>query len=67
MSNPFEPSAEVILKEIDKVAKRMKEAKLKNDKIGYEIALKEYERLYKDYGHLLYKKKEPIPVFYKRQ
>ena len=67
MSNTFEPKAEVILREIEKVTKRMQEAKIKNDKIGYELALKEYERLYKEYGYILYKKKEPTKVFYKRQ
>ena len=66
MNNPFEPSVEDVLKEIDKVAKRMKEAKERGDKIGYELALKEYERLYKEYARILYKKREPTQVFSKR-
>ena len=66
MSNEFEPSIEDVLEEINKTAKRMKEAKERGDKIGYEFALKEHERLHKKYAHILYNKREPTQVFSKR-
>ena len=66
MSNGFEPRIEDVLEEIKKTSKRMKEAKERGDKIGYEIALKEHERLHKKYVHVLYNKREPTTVFSKR-
>jgi len=65
MSNEFEPSIEEILDEINKTAKRMREAKERGDKIGYEFALMEHERLHKKYAHVLYKKREPTQIFSK--
>ena len=52
--------------ELEKVTKRMKYAKIKGDKVGYEVALKEYERLNKEYACILYEKREPTQVFSKR-
>ena len=66
MSNQFKSSLEDILAEIDKVTKRIKEAKKNGDRIGYEFALKEYERLNKEYERILYEKREPTQVFSKR-
>ena len=66
MNEQFESSIEDVLKEIDKVVERMRKAKLANDKVGYEIALKEHERLHKEYAHILYKKREPTAVYSKR-
>ena len=66
MSNKLGPTLEKILTEIEKVTKRMKDAKIKGDKVGYEIALKEYERLNKEYAFILYEKREPTQVFSKR-
>ena len=57
---------DTILNEIKIVEQRMKQAKLQNDKIGYEIALRKHEEIYKEYGHLIYKKSNPTPVFEKR-
>jgi len=65
MNQGFDPPIEKILEEIIKTQKRMKEAKMKGDKVGYEIALKEHERLHKKYGHILYEKREPTQVFIK--
>ncbi len=65
MNNEFEPSIEEALEEINKIAKKMKEAKERGDKIGYEFALKEHERLHKKYAHILYKKRKSTQVFYK--
>lgn len=59
-------SAEEILEKIDQVAQRMKHAKAIGDKIGYDIALKEYERLHKEYNNILYNSKEPSKVYYRR-
>jgi len=64
--NQFDPPIEVILEEIEKVAKRIKKAKEENDKGAYDLALKEHERLHKKYDHILYKKKEPTKVYLKR-
>jgi len=50
MSEQFEPSLEDVLEEINKVAERMKKAKMTSDKAGYEIALKEYERFNEKYS-----------------
>lgn len=66
MSNELGPTLEKILAEIDKATKRMKEAKIKGDKLSYEIALKEYERLNKEYARIIYEKREPAKVFSKR-
>ena len=66
MSYNFKPKLGDILAEIDKVTRRMKDAKQKGDKIGYEIALKEYERLNNEYERVLYEKREPTRVFSKR-
>ena len=66
MSEQFEPSLEDVLEEINKVAERMKQAKMTNDKVGYEIALKEYERLNEKYAHILYKKRDPADVYARR-
>ncbi len=57
---------EEILAKINQVTKRMKDAKINGDKVGYEIALKEYERLNKEYARILYEKREPTQVFSKR-
>ena len=64
--NKSEISSEEILEKIDIVSKRMKHAKEINDKIGYDIALKEYERLHKEYGHILYSNRKQTSVFYRR-
>ena len=50
MGEQFESSLEDVLEEINKVAERVKQAKMTNDKVGYEIALKEYERLNEKYS-----------------
>ena len=60
------PSVEEILEKIRIAAERMKKAKSEDDDIGYEIALKEYEKLYKEYADILYNKKEPTKVYEKR-
>jgi hypothetical protein len=44
----------------------MKKAKMTNDKVGYETALKEYERLNEKYAHILYKKRDPADVYARR-
>ena len=66
----MEPKSEIsldkVLQEIKITEERMKKAKLNNDKVGYEIALKKHEELYKKYSNILYKKREPIKVFEKR-
>jgi len=59
-------SAEELLEKINQAAQRMKHAKAISDKIGYDIALKEYERLHKEYAHLLYTTKEPSKVYHRR-
>ena len=59
-------SAEELLEKINQAAQRMKHAKAISDKIGYDIALKEYERLHKEYAHLLYATKEPSKVYHRR-
>jgi len=66
MNNEFRPSLEEILKQIEIAAKRMKKAKEKGDRVGYEIALKEYERLNKEYESKIFEKREPTQVFSKR-
>lgn len=66
MKKKFEPSIDEIITEIRITEQRMKKAKLTNDKVGYEIALKRHEQLYKEYGHILYKKREPTQIFEKR-
>jgi len=37
-----------------------------NDKVGYEIALKEYESVNEKYAHILYKKRDPAEVYARR-
>jgi len=37
-----------------------------NDKVRYEIARKEYERLNEKYAYILYKKRDPTDVYEKR-
>ena len=59
-------SAEELLEKINQAAQRMKHAKAISDKIGYDIALKEYERLHKEYAHLLYNSREPTKVYHRR-
>ena len=66
MNTKFEPSYDEIMAEIDKCVKRMKHADSIKDKVGYDIALKEYQNLHKKYAHILYKKREPTAVFDKR-
>ena len=66
MSGQFESSLEDVLEEINKVAEKMKKAKMTNDRVGYEIALKEYERLNEKYAHILYKKRDPVDVYERR-
>ena len=66
MSKNLGITLEEILAKINQVTKRMKDAKINGDKVGYEIALKEYERLNKEYARILYEKREPTPVFSKR-
>ena len=62
MSGQFESSLEDVLEEINKVAERMKKAKMTNDKAGYEIALKEYERFNEKYS-IYYTGKEILLTF----
>lgn len=57
---------EEILIELKIVEERMKKAKVTNDKVGYEIALRKHEEIYSEYGHLIYKKTKPTAVFEKR-
>lgn len=57
MGEQFEPSLEDILEEINKAAEKMKKAKMTNDRVGYEIALKEYERVNEKYA-IYYTRKE---------
>jgi len=57
MGEQFESSPEDVLEEINKVAERMKQAKMTNDKVGYEIALKEYERLNEKYAYIIQEKR----------
>lgn len=66
MDNKSEISIEEVMDKINIVAKRMKHAKEINDKVGYEIALKEYERLHKEYAHILYAKRGQTAVFSRR-
>ena len=66
MKKKFEPSIDEILEGIQITEERIKKAKLTNDKVGYKIALKRQEQLYKEYGHLLYKKREPTQVIQKK-
>jgi hypothetical protein len=66
MKKEFVPSLDEILKEIQITEERMKKARLTNDKVGYEIALKRHEQLYKEYRQIIYKKREPTQVFEKR-
>lgn len=66
MSNESETLMEEALEEIDKISKKMKEAKERGDKIGYEFALKEHERAYEKYAHILYNKRKSTKVIYKR-
>jgi len=66
MSEQFEPSLKDVLEEINKVTERMKQAKMTNDKAGYEIALRDYERLNEKYSHILYKKRDPADVYARR-
>lgn len=62
----IEPTADELLNELKLIENRMKKAKLSNDKVGYEIALRKQEEIYKKYGHIIYKKREPTQVFEKR-
>jgi len=57
--NKKEPTIEEILEKINLCNKRLKHARAINDKIGYEIALKEHERLHSEYEKILYKEKNP--------
>ncbi len=57
---------EHLLHQIESVAKRMKVARRTNDKVGYELALREYERLHKEYQRVLYSAHEPTQVFQRR-
>lgn len=66
LQEKFESSIDEILEKINQVSKRMQHAQEINDKVGYEIALKEHERLHKKYARILYKKREPTSVFSKR-
>jgi len=66
MDNKFEPSFEEVMKEIDKHVRRMKHADSIGNKVGYDIAFKEYQRLHEKYGHILYKRRDPTAVFDKR-
>lgn len=66
MSEQFEPSLEDVLEEINKVTERMKKAKMANDKVEYEAALNEYERLNEKYAHILYRKRDPADVYARR-
>ena len=66
MKKKLEINVDEILKKINQAAKRMQHANSINDKIGYDIALKEYETLYKNYSKLLYNNKEPSKVYHRR-
>ena len=66
MADTVKPSLDKILKKLEIVTNRMKKAKQNGDKVGYEIALKEYERLNNEYERILYEKREPTQVFSKR-
>ncbi len=66
MNYQFESKIEDIIKDIKQNAEKMKKAKLANDKIEFEDALKEHERLHKEYAQILYKQREPTHVFLKR-
>ena len=66
MSKTNEPSLDDILYEIKTIENRMKKARMKNDKIGYELALKRQEEIYKKYNHILFKKRDPTAVFEKK-
>jgi len=66
MNEKSDDSFDEILKEIDQAAERMKHAKSINDKVGYDIALQEYERIYKEYSDTLYKNRDPPKVYVKR-
>jgi len=61
-----EPTVDELLNELKLIENRMKKAKLTNDKVGYELALKRQEEIYEKYGHIIYKKREPTQVFEKR-
>ena len=66
MNKKSEPFIDEVMAKINQVAERMKHAKDIGDKVGYDIALKEYEYLYKKYSHILYKSHEPAGVYVKR-
>jgi len=61
-----EPTVDELLSELKQIENRMKKARLTNDKVGYEIALRRQEEIYNKYGHIIYKKSEPTQVFEKR-
>jgi len=61
-----EPSIEEVTALINQAVERMKHAKSIGDKIGYDIALKEYERLHKEYSHIIYKKRQPAGFYTRR-
>ncbi len=54
------------MKKIDKHVRRMKHADSIGDKVGYDIAFKEYQRLHEKYGHIFYKRRDLTAVFDKR-
>lgn len=66
MNEKFGSPVNEILEKIKQAAERMKHAKSINDKVGYDFALKEYNRLHKEYAHILYKNKEPSKVYLRR-
>ena len=66
MKKKIKLSIDEIIAEIKITEQRMKKAKLTNDKVGYEIALKRHEELYSKYGHILYRKRKPTQVFENR-
>ena len=59
-------SVNEILEKIDQAAQWMKHAIEIGDRIGYDIALKEYERLHREYASMLYNAKEPSKVYHRR-
>jgi len=66
MNEKKEPSFEEVTVLINQAADRMKHAKLIGDKIGFDLALKEYERLHKEYAHIIYKNRTPVGVYAKK-
>lgn len=64
--NTKKQSIEETIEKIKTTTQRMKKAKQNNDQVGYEIALKEHEKLHKEYGHILYGKRGPTKIYEKR-